>query len=84
MPLLRDRVRSPFCISPHGAVNMIHRFRPGQRVRLSRGTASRNLSEGSCEIIRRLPYEDGEYRYRIKSAHEQHERVVKESDLEAA
>lgn len=63
---------------------MAHRFRPGQRVRFSRYSSRRDAAEGSYEIIRQLPYDEGEYRYRIKSGHEQHERVARESELEAA
>jgi hypothetical protein len=63
---------------------MVHRFHPGQRVRFNHDTRFRNTAGDSYEVVRRLPYEDGEYRYRIKSAREQHERVVRESELEAA
>jgi hypothetical protein len=35
-------------------------------------------------VIRQLPYGEGDYQYRIKSEREQHERVVKESELEAS
>lgn len=66
------------------AVMMAHRFRLGQRVRFSRGYPYRNAAVGSYEVIRQLPRAEGEYQYRIKSAQEQHERVVKESELEAA
>jgi hypothetical protein len=35
--------------------------------------------------VRQLPHStDGEHQYRIKHAREQHERVVKESELERA
>lgn len=61
---------------------MIHRFHAGQTVRLGRSYFNRNAPEGPYKVVRQLPYGDGEYQYRIKSAREQHERVVKESELE--
>jgi Phage integrase family len=33
------------------------------------------------QIIKRMPTEDGEFKYRIKSPREPHERIAKESDL---
>jgi hypothetical protein len=41
-------------------------------------------NDGYYEIVRQLPDERGELQYRIKSVREPHDRVVKESDLEAA
>jgi hypothetical protein len=63
---------------------MSHRFRPGQSVRFCRGYPYRDAAEGSYEVIRQLPHSDGDYQYRIKSARERHERVVKERELERA
>jgi hypothetical protein len=63
---------------------MSHRFSPGQSVRLCRGYPYRDAAEGSYEVLRQLPPSDGDYQYRIKSAREQHERVVKERELERA
>ena len=34
-------------------------------------------------IMRALPAEDGEYRYRIKSVYEPYERIARESELSA-
>jgi hypothetical protein len=65
--------------------NMQHRFRSGQAVRLCRNHRYRaTANDGDYEIVRQLPDERGELQYRIKSVREPHERVVKESDLEAA
>jgi hypothetical protein len=61
---------------------MTHRFRPGQSVRFCH--PSRNAPDGPYHVIRQLPQYDGDYQYRIKSAREEHERVVKEQDLERA
>jgi len=60
---------------------MAHQFRSGQLVRLCRSIRY-EAPEGDYEIIRPLPDEGGEARYRVKSTREPHERVVKESDLE--
>jgi hypothetical protein len=60
-----------------------HRFRPGQSVRLI-GAGSRNAPGGLYQVVRRLPYGDGDLQYCIKSSREQHDRVVKERDLERA
>jgi len=61
-----------------------HRFRLGQKVQITRGFPYRNSAEGPYEIVRQLPDSGGELHYRIKSAREPHERVVKESELEKA
>jgi hypothetical protein len=63
---------------------MTHRFSPGQSVRLSRGYPYRDAAEGSYQVILQLPQSDGDYQYRIKSAREPHERVVRERELERA
>jgi hypothetical protein len=63
---------------------MSHVFRAGQTVRLMRGYPHRNAAEGTYQVVRQLPYSEGDYQYRIKSAREQYERVVKERELEAA
>ncbi|MFO1099196.1 MAG: hypothetical protein U1E81_13240 [Xanthobacteraceae bacterium] len=60
---------------------MEHQFRSGQLVRLCRSIRY-GAPEGDYEIVRPLPDEGGELRYRVKSTREPHERVVKESDLE--
>jgi hypothetical protein len=63
---------------------MIHRFRIGQMVRLSRRSSYQSVADGTYQVIQQLPYGEGDYQYRIKSAREQHERVVKESELDHA
>jgi hypothetical protein len=63
-------------------IKMAHRFRPGQSVRLRRGYPYRGAADGSYQIVRQLPEDGGEYQYRIRNAREQHERVVKEHELE--
>jgi hypothetical protein len=63
---------------------MTHLFRSGQTVRLNRGFPYRSAAEGTYEVVRQLPDNGGDLQYRIKSAREPHERVVKERDLERA
>jgi hypothetical protein len=64
---------------------MEHRYKAGQRVRFAPGLLSRNAAGGTYEVTRQLPSGvDGEHQYRIKNVHEQHERVVKESELQRA
>jgi hypothetical protein len=63
---------------------MSHVFHPGQTVRLIRGYPYRDAAGGPYQVIRQLPYGEGDYQYRIKSMREQHERVVKERELEQA
>ncbi len=55
-----------------------HKFRVGQKVQL---VAPHFEPAGDYEIVRQLPDANGECHYRIKSADEPHERVVKESQL---
>lgn len=63
---------------------MSHMFSAGQMVRLTRGYPYRQAAEGPYQVVRQLPYGEGDYQYRIKSVREQHERVVKERELERA
>ncbi len=55
-----------------------HKFRVGQKVQL---IARLFEPAGDYEIVRQLPNVYGEFYYRIKSAVEPYERVVKESQL---
>ena len=63
---------------------MARYFRTGQTVRLMRGFPRRSAAEGEYKIVCQLPDEGGELQYRVKSAREPHERVVKESELTKA
>jgi hypothetical protein len=60
---------------------MTSQFQSGQTVRLFRSLAYQSAAPGEYKIVRPLPESGGEQLYRIKSLHEPHERVVKESDL---
>jgi hypothetical protein len=57
------------------------KFDIGQSVYLQPGPYTRNAAFGVYEIRATLPAEDGQFRYRIKSQIELHERVAKESEL---
>jgi len=59
-----------------------HRFRIGQKVQLMRGFPNQAAASGEYQVVRRLPHENGEFLYRVKSIRENHERVVKESELD--
>jgi hypothetical protein len=89
VPSLRRRLRQPalICRTARHQLKgrkMTHRFRPGQSVRFCHGSPYRDAAEGSYEVIRQLPQDNADYQYRIKSAREEHERVVKEHELELA
>jgi len=44
----------------------------------------RPSTTGEFQIVKRLPDDGGEQRYRIESVYEPHERVARESDLQSA
>lgn len=56
-------------------------FKIGQIVGYKPTTRLSSAVSATYQIIQRMPSEDGEFKYRIKSPHEPHERVAKESDL---
>ena len=58
-----------------------HRFKIGQTVNYTSGPFGRGGSSGVYKITQLLPPEGDDRQYRIKSASEPHERVVKESQL---
>ena len=60
-----------------------YKFKVGDVVTL-RPAVSRNVPGGAYEVIRQLPETGGEREYRIKSANEAYERVVRESELDKA
>jgi hypothetical protein len=63
---------------------LARKFDVGQSVYLRPNLSRRNAAFGVYEIRATLPAEDGQFRYRIKSQLELHERVVKESELSKA
>lgn len=60
---------------------MPHRYNIGQTVRFIPGAHERQWG-GDFKVVARLPEERGEFQYRIKSAKDAHERVVRESQIE--
>jgi hypothetical protein len=62
---------------------MTHKFKVGEAVILHAAT-SRNVPGGVYQVTMRLPGTGVEREYRIKSANEPHERVVRESELTRA
>jgi hypothetical protein len=61
-----------------------HKFRIGQTVHFTSGPYGRGGVSGVFKITQLLPPEGDDRQYRIKSASEPHERVVKESQLNRA
>jgi hypothetical protein len=59
-----------------------HRYRVGERLRMTNGGRTFSRLASSCVIVARLPYEGhGHLMYRVRSETEQYERVVAEMDL---
>ena len=59
-----------------------HKFKVGQSVHFASGPFGRGSATAVYKITQLLPTEGDDCQYRIKSAHEPHERVVKESQLQ--
>lgn len=57
-----------------------HMFQVGQTVFLD-SSLSQNIPGGAYVVTKKLPERGGEFEYRVKSANERHERVVRESQL---
>ena len=55
-----------------------YKFQIGQTVFLN---PYLNVPGGACTVTKKLPERDGEFEYRVRSANEPYERVVRESDL---
>jgi hypothetical protein len=60
------------------------KFAVGQTVRFTSSTVGRPGAGGTYKIVRVLPLENDEQQYRIRNAHEAHERVARESQLDRA
>jgi hypothetical protein len=57
-----------------------YKFKIGQTVFLA-PARSQNIPGGAYIITKKLPENNGEFEYRVKSVNEPHERVVRESEL---
>jgi hypothetical protein len=60
-----------------------YKFQIGETVFLS-PAHSRNISGGAYVVTKKLPENNGEFEYRVKSVNEPHERVARESELNDA
>jgi len=58
-----------------------HKFKIGQSVRLRSTVEARQAAAGEYRIVRQLPQPDGSIHYRVRSSADEHEMVVKESEL---
>jgi hypothetical protein len=58
-----------------------HKFKVGQTVNFTSSAFDRGGASGIYKVTHLLPPEGDDHQYRIKSANEPHERVVKESQL---
>lgn len=61
----------------------IYKFQIGQTVFLT-PARSQNVPGGAYIVTKKLPKNNGEFEYRVKSVNEPHERVVRESELRDA
>jgi hypothetical protein len=59
----------------------MHKFKEGDFVRFDRSLRYLNIVPGQYRVAKRLPERHGELSYRMKSAHESHERTANERDL---
>jgi hypothetical protein len=60
-----------------------YKFQVGETVYVKPGI-SRNVPGGVYEVTKQLPHDGREFEYRVKSVTEQHERVMRESELTKA
>ena len=59
-----------------------HKYTVGDTVQYTAGAFGRSKTSGSFQVVKLLPLEGDEFRYRIKNAGEPYERVAKESQLD--
>ena len=60
-----------------------HKFHVGESVTVM-PVLSRNMPGGVYQVTKQLPHNGREFEYCIKSANEEHQRVVRESELTRA
>ena len=66
-----------------GETMTYHKFKIGQTVNLIPNRLDRHLPSGAYTILRQLPIEGVDIRYRVRSTRDVHERVVLEGQLSA-
>jgi hypothetical protein len=59
----------------------VHLYAVGEIVGFRSSSRGRSAPAGSYRVVSRLPEQDGEPSYRIKSDLERHERIARESEL---
>ncbi len=59
----------------------MHKFKEGDFVRFRCSLRYLKIVSGQYRVTKRLPERDGELSYRLKNAHESHERTANERDL---
>ena len=59
----------------------LHRFAVGQSVEFAPGRLDATATLGTYTVVRLHPDEPGDREYRVKNAHDGHERVVRESRI---
>ena len=59
----------------------MHRYRVGQRLRVSHGGRTIARAEAYCRVTALVPHEAGPLLYRVRSDDESFERIVEEQDL---
>lgn len=62
---------------------VVRKFKVGQSVRFTPRKLTLPAGAQAYTIVRILPAEEGEYRYRIKSVYEPYERIALESEVSA-
>lgn len=66
------------------AVLTFHKYKVGQMVNFLGGMKYATNARGTYKIVRLLPSETDDCQYRIQSIRDNHERVVRESELNIA
>jgi hypothetical protein len=83
MAPLRHRRTKLVLIDKQGGPMSLHKFHVGESVTLATAI-SRNVPGGIYQVTKQLPHNGREFEYHIKSANEDHQRVVRESELTKA
>ncbi len=60
-----------------------YKFKVGETV-FVQPSRDLNLPGGAYIVIQKMPEHDGEFEYRVRSSHDPHEGVVRESQLTAS
>lgn len=58
-----------------------HKFAVGEQVQFLQSRNDLHIPSGTYTVTRLLPAEGGDCQYRVRNAHDGHERVMRESQL---